>query len=118
MNNAVARNTATTVDKPVNLNKALNGIKARHTNSVNRINLAIYLRISKDDGNNLETQSIANQRDLIRNFIANHSDFAGANITEYVDDGITGSHTDREAYKRLMADVENGVIDCIVVKDA
>ena len=117
MNNAVARNTATTADKSVNLSKALNVIKARHTNNVNRINLAIYLRISKDDGNNLETQSIANQRELIRNFIANHGDFAGANITEYVDDGITGSHTDREAYKRLMVDVENGTIDCIVVKD-
>ena len=117
MSSAVARNIKRAADIPVNLSKALTVIKNRNTNSIAGINLAIYLRISKDDGNNLETQSISNQRDLIRNFVTNHNDFAGANITEYVDDGITGSHTDREAYKRLMNDVENGVIDCIVVKD-
>ena len=80
-------------------------------------NLAAYFRISKDDGSNIETLSIANQRDLVRNFIASHNDFSNANIAEYIDDGLTGSNTDREAYKRLMNDVESGIIDCIVVKD-
>ena len=82
-----------------------------------RYNLAAYYRISIDDGKDIETLSISNQRDLIKDFIANHSDFAGVNVIEYIDDGITGSHTDRKGYKCLMDDVENGLVDCIVVKD-
>jgi DNA invertase Pin-like site-specific DNA recombinase len=92
------------------------GLKSRIKNNA-RYNLAAYFRISKDDGNDIETLSIANQRDLVRNFIAKHSDFSDANVTEYIDDGISGSHTERDAYKRLMDDVESGIIDCIVVKD-
>jgi len=126
MSSAVARNAdnpvrpnkpANFTNKPVNLGKAMNVIIARNTYRTNPITLAIYLRISQDDGNNLETLSITNQRDLVKNFIASHADFTDAKIVEYVDDGISGSHTDREAYKRLMNDVENGLIDCIVVKD-
>jgi len=93
---------------------------AEHASSATKIasfNLAAYLRISKDDSKNLESQSISSQRDLVRNYIANHNDFAGAKVTEYVDDGLTGAHTGREAYRQLMADIESGIIDCIVVKD-
>jgi len=113
MNNAMAMKA----DKPVNMSKIMNVVKGRRIGVHNRINLAAYYRISKDDGNDIETLSIANQRDLISNFISEHSDFVGANVIEYIDDGITGSHTERDAYKRLMDDVESGVIDCIVVKD-
>ena len=118
MSNAMLKNPMQkNSDTPVNMSKIMNVAKGRRTNSPSRINLAAYYRISKDDGNDIETLSIANQRDLIRNFIAEHSDFAGANVTEYIDDGISGSHTERVAYKRLMDDVESGIIDCIVVKD-
>lgn len=79
--------------------------------------LATYYRISHDDGKESETLSITNQRNLVTSYISEHSDFSLAKITEYIDDGLSGASTDREAYKRLMSDVERGVIDCIVVKD-
>ena len=113
MGNAIMKNA----DAPVNMNKIMSVVKSRRTNNPNRINIAAYYRISKDDGSDIETLSIANQRDLVTNYIGGHNDFAGANVTEYTDDGITGSHTERNAYKRLMNDVESGLIDCIIVKD-
>jgi len=78
----------------------------------NRCNIAAYLRVSNDDVN-LETISISNQRALIKDYIARQSEFAGANVINYVDDGIGGGHTDRESYKQLIADVDSGIIDCI-----
>lgn len=80
-------------------------------------NLATYYRISVDDGRNAETLSITNQRSLVTSFISKHEDFSSATITEYIDDGISGTNTNREAYKRLITDMEQGAIDCIVVKD-
>ena len=95
----------------------MNNNKLRKASSNGSYNMAAYLRISVDDGNNLETLSITNQRDLIKGYLAERSEFTNANIIEYVDDGISGSHMEREAYKQLIADIEQGIIDCIIVKD-
>ncbi|MDR2357921.1 MAG: recombinase family protein [Oscillospiraceae bacterium] len=78
--------------------------------------IAVYLRISKEDGKD-ESNSIKNQRAMIRAYIDLQSEFANARIIEYADDGESGESTNREAYQRLMRDVERGVIDCIIVKD-
>lgn len=90
--------------------------------------IALYMRISQDDDTKDESVSIKNQREIIQDFIANHDDFREASTTarvaritptlvDYIDDGISGSHTDRKAYQRMMADVARGDIDCIIVKD-
>lgn len=76
-----------------------------------------YNRISLQDDSKDESNSIVNQRTMIQNYIAANVEFANAQIVDYVDDGISGSHTDREAYQRLMADVERGAVHCIIVKD-
>jgi DNA invertase Pin-like site-specific DNA recombinase len=81
------------------------------------LNLAFYLRISQDDGADLESCSITNQRELIRSYIAERDEFSGAALTEYIDDGLSGSRSDRDAYMRLMRDIERGAIDCVIVKD-
>ncbi|MDR1704218.1 MAG: recombinase family protein [Clostridiales bacterium] len=80
-------------------------------------NIAAYLRISKDDGADMESCSITNQRELIRSYIAGKEEFRGAALTDYVDDGISGSRSDRDAYLRLLSDIEQGAVDCVVVKD-
>jgi len=46
-----------------------------------------------------------------------NGEFEGATLFDYIDDGISGSHSDRDSYKRLLYDVERGVLDCIIVKD-
>lgn len=80
-------------------------------------NIAGYYRLSKDDGKDIESNSIKNQREIVKAYIAKREDFKGAKIIDYADDGISGSHSEREAYKQLLADIENGCINCIVVKD-
>lgn len=76
---------------------------------------AVYLRLSRDDGDKLESDSIRNQRILITEFINQQT-----NITlekEYVDDGFSGTNFDRPAFKRMVEDAKKRRINCIIVKD-
>jgi DNA invertase Pin-like site-specific DNA recombinase len=75
-----------------------------------------YLRISQEDGHD-ESCSITNQRAMIRAYIAASDEFAGARVADYIDDGLSGSRADRDAYRRLLKDVRRGAVDCIIVKD-
>ncbi len=77
--------------------------------------VGIYLRISNDDGDKNESDSIASQRSIVENYVDKHKDMIIHK--EYVDDGYTGTNFDRPGFERLLRDVENGIIDCIVVKD-
>ena len=95
----------------------MSGKTSRTALSANCLNIAAYLRISEDDGADNESLSIKNQREIIKSYIADIEEFKNATLTDYVDDGISGSHSDRDAYKRLIADVERGRVDCIIVKD-
>lgn len=84
--------------------------------SGNKFNVAIYLRLSRDDADYKdESQSISNQRDYIASYIRNNDDFII--VDEYVDDGYTGSNFERPAFKRLLTDIEHKKINCIIVKD-
>lgn len=74
-----------------------------------------YMRLSREDGDKLESDSIKNQRDLIKEYLSQHR---GLDLVdEYVDDGYSGTNYERPAFTRLMEDVRNGKIDCIIVKD-
>lgn len=76
---------------------------------------ALYLRLSREDGDKLESDSIANQRKLLEDYIRDKSEFKL--VGEYVDDGYSGSNFERPAWKRLYSDLEKGLVNCIVVKD-
>ena len=52
----------------------------------------LYLRLSKEDGDKLESDSISNQRDLGMDFLSKHSDITL--VCELIDDGYTGSNFD------------------------
>ena len=80
-------------------------------------NVAVYLRLSKDDGEagKAESNSITSQRDIIRSFIRKQDNMDIFDF--YVDDGWSGANFDRPAFKRMMGDIEAGLIDCVIVKD-
>ena len=82
-------------------------------------NVAIYLRLSRDDedidGNKAESNSISSQRDMIRSFIRKQDNMEIYDI--YVDDGWSGANFDRPEFKRMMKDIEAGNVDCVIVKD-
>ena len=84
--------------------------------------VAKYLRLSSEDndldtGGKLESNSIANQRNLIDSFLHGNIEFAGADIIELCDDGWSGTNFDRPAVQRLLQMVKEGKVQCIVVKN-
>lgn len=82
--------------------------------------LALYLRVSSEDkGKALEndSDSIANQRKLLNDFIKSKPDLAQYEITEFSDDGYSGTNFERPGVKRMLALVKEKKIGCIIVKD-
>lgn len=83
---------------------------------------AMYLRISSEDedlrtGEKNESESISNQRSLLREYVSGHAELAGSEILEFCDDGWSGTNFERPAVKALLEQVRRGQINCIVVKD-
>lgn len=76
--------------------------------------IAIYVRLSKDDGNSVSL-SIVNQIKKIARYLRNFEDFEIVDI--YIDDGKTGTDFDRKDYIRLQQDVNLKIVNCIIVKD-
>ncbi|MCD7956147.1 MAG: recombinase family protein [Lachnospiraceae bacterium] len=75
----------------------------------------LYYRLSKDDGDKVESDSISNQRMMIRDYIRGREEFCV--VDEYIDDGYSGASFDRPAFQRLYEDLQSGAVNCIIVKD-
>lgn len=78
-------------------------------------NATLYLRLSRDDGDKEESNSITGQRELLRDYIRNRPEFHEYAVR--IDDGFTGSNFERPDFKKMMEDVKEGRTDCIIVKD-
>lgn len=83
---------------------------------------AIYLRISSEDadlrtGEKDESESISNQRSLLREYVSSHAELSDSEILEFCDDGWSGTNFERPAVKELLEQVRRGQINCILVKD-
>ena len=76
---------------------------------------ALYTRLSREDGDKPESDSIANQRALLESFAAQQPDLQV--IGQYSDDGYTGTNFQRPDFQRMIADIEAGKINCVIVKD-
>lgn len=74
-----------------------------------------YVRLSHEDGDKEESNSVTGQKDLIRDYFRCHEDLRECLMK--VDDGYTGSNFDRPAFKEMIEEVKAGRINCIVVKD-
>lgn len=78
-------------------------------------NVGIYLRLSKDDGDDIESESITNQRKIIKEYISKHENMKI--YDEYIDDGYSGANFNRPDFKRLINDVENKKINIVITKN-
>ena len=76
---------------------------------------ALYLRLSRDDGTESESNSIASQREILKEYIKRYPDMEIYDI--YVDDGYSGTNFDRPDFNRMMDDIYAGRVNCVLVKD-
>ncbi len=77
--------------------------------------VSMYLRVSREDINKNESESILNQRAMLKDYVDKNEDLQLVSIR--IDDGYSGSDFERPAFKDMMEDVKNRKIDCIIVKD-
>ena len=75
---------------------------------------ALYERLSKDDDLLGESNSIINQKAMLENY-AKQNGFK--NIRHYTDDGYSGGNFERPDWKRMVTDIQAGLIGTVIVKD-
>lgn len=80
-----------------------------------KYNCATYLRLSRSDGDQQESNSIKNQRALLNDYMGKHPELH--KFDEYVDGGYSGTNFERPDFKRMMQDIEKRNVNCIIVKD-
>jgi len=74
----------------------------------------LYCRLSKDDGNSVESMSIWSQKVMLKQFAESNSI---AIYDYYVDDVYSGTNFERPSFKKMITDIENGKINCVITKD-
>ena len=75
---------------------------------------ALYCRLSQDDGREGESNSITNQKAILEKYAKDHK------LTPYriyLDDGVSGTTFERDGFKEMLSDVDNGLVSTVVVKD-
>ncbi|MBQ8905078.1 MAG: recombinase family protein [Ruminococcus sp.] len=76
---------------------------------------ALYIRLSKEDGDKAESNSITSQREILGEYLKMHPEIVL--YDHYIDDGWSGTNFDRPAFVRMMHDIEAGAVNCVIVKD-
>ena len=76
---------------------------------------ALYIRLSRDDGDKLESNSVTNQREILREHLKLHPDIVLHDT--YIDDGWSGTNFNRPGFQRMMEDIYAGHVNCVIVKD-
>lgn len=74
-----------------------------------------YIRLSVEDSGKVKSDTIENQKELVRAYIKDQPDMVFAGL--YCDNGRTGTDFSRPEFARMMEDIKKGMINCIVVKD-
>lgn len=80
-------------------------------------NTGIYIRLSQEDKDKKyesDSESVINQKELLRSFVKNNNFNL---VKEYVDDGYSGTDFERPGFQKLIEDIKNKKINCVIVKD-
>ena len=75
----------------------------------------VYLRLSKEDGDKEESDSITNQKELILEYLKSKPEIKIHEIR--VDDGYSGVNFDRPAFQQMLEDIKSGTVNCVITKD-
>ncbi len=81
----------------------------------NILRTALYVRLSKEDGDKAESNSVLSQKEILKEYLKLHPELEFHDF--YVDDGCSGTSFDRPDFRRLESDIIAGKIGCVIVKD-
>lgn len=76
---------------------------------------ALYVRLSKEDGDKAESNSVTSQREILAEYLKLNPDIQLYDY--YIDDGFSGTNFDRPGFIRMMEDIYSGKVNCVIVKD-
>lgn len=76
---------------------------------------ALYIRLSREDGDKVESNSITSQREILKEYLKLHPDIELHDF--YIDDGWSGTNFERPGFIRMMEDIYSGDVNCVIVKD-
>lgn len=84
--------------------------------------IVLYIRLSVEDedssgGIKDESNSVTNQRDLLRRYVESCPEFQDSTVIELCDDGFSGTNMQRPNIQKLLQKAKAKEIDCIIVKD-
>ena len=77
--------------------------------------VALYIRLSREDGDKGESNSIKSQREILLEYVNSDPDLETYDI--YIDDGWSGTNFERPSFQRMMVDIEAKKVNCVIVKD-
>ena len=78
-------------------------------------NAALYIRLSVQDGDKSESNSIVNQKELLDMFIRQYEELDFYNY--YIDDGFSGTNFERPGFKKMIEDINANLVNTVIVKD-
>ena len=76
--------------------------------------VGMYIRLSREDGDKQESESISNQRNILQRYVK-ENDLCF--VKEYVDDGVSGTTFDRAGFNEMLQDIEDKNINMVITKD-
>ena len=76
--------------------------------------VGMYIRLSREDGDKQESESISNQRNILQRYVKENDLYL---VKEYVDDGVSGTTFDRPGFNEMLQDIENRNINMVITKD-
>lgn len=99
-------------------NRGANNAVSPTPNAI-RWKLGEYIRLSREDVNRCkdDSNSVTNQKALLDDYYQQHIDEFESVEPPYVDDGYTGTDTNRDGFQKLLADIYAKKVNCVIVKD-
>lgn len=80
----------------------------------NTYTTALYCRLSRDDGTDQDSGSIQTQKEMLTRYCRENG---FTNYSFYIDDGWSGTNSERPDFQRMLSDIEDGKINCVITKD-
>lgn len=85
------------------------------TKETKKYKAALYIRLSREDGDKTESYSVTSQREILKEYLKLNPDIELYDY--YVDDGWSGTNFNRPSFMRMIEDIYSGYVNCVIVKD-